>query len=355
MTETITLTISALGLVLLALLASLVVEAAKERKLSKHRSKDASVADLLNYAAMVDDGVIVGKNGSFVAGWIYQGDDNASSTDEQREAVSFRINQALSGLGNGWMIHVDAVRRPAPSYSARSLSKFPDAVTSAIDEERRRLFERMSTMYEGYFVLTVTYFPPLLAQRQFVELMFDDDEKAPDGKTQTKNLIEFFKRECCNIESRLSSAINLTPMRGHQVTNEDSTIATQDDLLSWLQFCITGLSHPMQLPSNPMYLDCYLGGQELWGGVVPKIGKQFIQVAAIEGFPLESTPGILTALAELPITYRWSSRFIFLDSHEAIKHLDEYRKKWRQKIRGIFDQILNTNTGPVDEDAVSKT
>lgn len=353
MTETITLTISALGIVLLALLASLVVEVAKERKLSKHRSKDAGVADLLNYAAMVDDGVIVGKNGSFVAGWIYQGDDNASSTDEQREAVSFRINQALSGLGNGWMIHVDAVRRPAPAYSARSLSKFPDAITSAIDEERRRLFERMSTMYEGYFVLTVTYFPPLLAQRQFVELMFDDDEKAPDSKTQTRNLIEFFKRECSNIESRLSSAINLTPMRGHQITNEDGTIATQDDLLSWLQFCITGLSYPMQLPSNPMYLDCYLGGQELWGGVVPKIGKQFIQVVAIEGFPLESTPGILTALAELPITYRWSSRFIFLDSHEAVKHLDEYRKKWRQKIRGIFDQILNTNTGPVDEDAVS--
>ncbi len=353
MTETITLSISALGIVLLALLANLVVEAAKERKLSKHRSKDAGVADLLNYAAMVDDGVIVGKNGSFVAGWIYQGDDNASSTDEQREAVSFRINQAFSGLGNGWMIHVDAVRRPAPAYSARSLSKFPDAITSAIDEERRRLFERMSTMYEGYFVLTVTYFPPLLAQRQFVELMFDDDEKAPDSKTQTKNLIEFFKRECSNIESRLSSAINLTPMRCHKITNEDGTIATHDDLLSWLQFCITGLSHTMQLPSNPMYLDCYLGGQELWGGVVPKIGKQFIQVVAIEGFPLESTPGILTALAELPITYRWSSRFIFLDSHEAVKHLDEYRKKWRQKIRGIFDQILNTNAGPVDEDAVS--
>ena len=65
---------------------------------------------------MVDDGVIVGKNGSFMAAWLYKGDDNASSTDEQREMVSLRINQALSGLGNGWMIHVDAVRRPAPNY-----------------------------------------------------------------------------------------------------------------------------------------------------------------------------------------------------------------------------------------------
>lgn len=353
MTEYITIAISALGLTLLALLASLIIEADKERKLSKHRSKDASVADLLNYAAVVDDGVIVGKNGSFMAGWLYKGDDNASSTDQQREAVSFRINQALSSLGNGWMIHVDAVRRPAPAYSTNGMSKFPDALTSAIDEERRRLFERLSTMYEGYFVLTVTYFPPLLAQRQFVELMFDDEDKALDSKTQTKNLIGIFQRECNNIESRLSTAISLTRLQGHKQITENGISITHDDLLSWLQLCITGISHPVQLPTNPMYLDCYLGGQELWGGVVPKIGRQFIQVVAIEGFPLESTPGMLTALAELPISYRWSSRFIFMDSHEAIKHLDEFRKKWRQKIRGIFDQIFNTNTGPVDEDAVS--
>jgi type IV secretion system protein VirB4 len=34
-----------------------------DRKLSKNRSKQASVADLLNYAAEVEDGVIVGKDG----------------------------------------------------------------------------------------------------------------------------------------------------------------------------------------------------------------------------------------------------------------------------------------------------
>ena len=68
-----------------------------------HRSKDAGLVDLLNYAAMVDDGIIVGKNGSFMAAWLYRGEDDASSTEEQRETVSFRINQSLSGLGNGWV------------------------------------------------------------------------------------------------------------------------------------------------------------------------------------------------------------------------------------------------------------
>ena len=353
MIEAIAIGIAALGALLLLILFARIRAVDAELKLKKHRSKDAGLADLLNYAAMVDDGVIVGKNGSFIASWLYKGDDNASSTDEQREMVSFRINQALAGLGNGWMLHVDAVRRPAPNYTETGLSHFPDPVSAAMDEERRRLFEGLGTMYEGYFIVTMTYFPPLLAQSKFVELMFDDEAKTPGNKARTQGLIDYFKRECTSIESRLSSAVKLQRLRGNKVVNEDGSTVTHDDLLRWLQFCITGMDHPVLLPSNPMYLDAVIGGQELFGGVVPKIGRKFVQVVAIEGFPLESTPGVLTALGELPVEYRWSSRFIFMDSHEAVKHLDKFRKKWKQKIRGFFDQVFNTNPGSVDQDAMS--
>lgn len=33
----------------------------------------------------------------------------------------------------------------------------------------------LGTMYEGFFVLTVTFFPPLLAEKKFIEMMFDDE------------------------------------------------------------------------------------------------------------------------------------------------------------------------------------
>ena len=345
--------IAALGLAMLTLLFARVRAANMQLALKNHRSTDAGFADLLNYSAMVEDGVVVGKNGSFMVAWMYQGEDNASSTDAQRETVSFRLNQALSGMGNGWMIHVDAVRRPAPIYPVPAASHFPDPLTAAVDEERRRLFEKLGTMYEGLFVLTVTYFPPLLAQRKFVELMFDDEAVPRDRKARTQGLIDYFKRECINIESRLSAAVKLTRLRGQKQVQEDGRSVTHDDFLRWLQFCITGINQPVVLPSNPMYLDALIGGQELWTGVVPKIGRKFVQVVAIEGFPLESTPGILTALGEQPCEYRWSSRFIFMDPHEAVAHLDKFRKKWKQKIRGFFDQVFNTNTGAVDEDAMS--
>ena len=353
MIQTLAITIAILGAILLVALFAAVVSNFNKRKLDRHRSKDEGLSDLLNYAAMVDDGVIVGKNGSFMASWLYAGDDNASSTDQQREMVSFRINQALAGLGNGWMIHVDAPRRPAPNYSERGLSHFPDPITEMIDEERRRLFEGMGTMYEGYFVITATYFPPMLAEQKFVELMFDDDRERPDSKARTNDLLERFNREVVTFESRLSTALKLTRLRGHKVQNEDGTVVTHDDLLRWLQFCITGINQPVILPSNPMYLDCILGGQEMWTGVVPKIGRKFVQTVAIEGFPQESSPGILSALSELPTEYRWSTRFIFMDTHEAIAHLEKFRKKWRQKVRGFFDQIFQTNSGKIDQDALS--
>ena len=93
--------IAGLGILMVLILYCGIHNVNAELKLKKYRSKDAGLADLLNYAAMVDDGVIVGKNGSFMAAWLYQGDDNASSTDEQREMVSFRINQAyrVSAMG----------------------------------------------------------------------------------------------------------------------------------------------------------------------------------------------------------------------------------------------------------------
>ena len=76
-----------------------------------------------------------------------------------------------------------------------------------------------------------------------------------------------------------------------------------------------------------MYLDALIGGQEMWTGVVPKVGRQFIQTVAIEGFPLESTPGILTALGELPCEYRWSPRRSRnLTLFRSLKRIQEMRR-----------------------------
>ncbi|WP_131774891.1 conjugal transfer protein TrbE [Legionella anisa] len=351
MIELITFLISITGLVLVGTLFWEIRRKSRVHHVKTHRSNTAGLVDLLNYAAVVDDGVVVGKNGSFMAAWLYQGEDIANTTDEAREMVTFRINQALSAMGNGWMVHVDAVKRAAPGYSERGYSHFPDPISMAVDEERRQLFERMGTLYEGYFVITLTWYPPVLAQKRFVELMFDDSGERLNHKAKTHQLIETFKQSCRNFESRMSSALHLERLGSDKLTDEGNTI-TQDNFLRHIQYCITGLNHPVTLPKNPIYLDALIGGQELTPGITPKIGRKFIQCVAIEGFPMESYPGILTALTQLPVEYRWNSRFIFMDNHEAVAHFTKFRKKWKQKVRGFFDQVFNTNSGIVDEDAL---
>ena len=69
-------------------------------------------------------------------------------------------------------------------------------------------------MYEGYFIADLTWFPPLLAQRKFVELMFDDDAVVPDrphdGAYQ-------FKREITSIECGCLGR-EIDPPAGQKVT-----------------------------------------------------------------------------------------------------------------------------------------
>ena len=106
--------------------------------------------------------------------------------------------------------------------------------------------------------------------------------------------------------------------------------------------------HPIALPCVPAYLNDLLGTQDLVGGIAPKIGTKHIRAIAVDGFPRASFPGILGALDNLAIEYRWHTRAILLDPEEARGLLDKTRRKWRSKVRGWKDQLLRTETGPTN-------
>lgn len=83
------------------------------------------------------------------------------------------------------------------------------------------------------------------------------------------------------------------------------------------------------------------------------VDGRYLAVVAIDGFPAESWPGILNSLDSMPLTYRWSSRFIFLDELEARQKLERTRRKWQQKVRHFLDQFFQTQSQSVDQDAMS--
>ncbi len=110
--------------------------------LKRFQQPGPSFADLVPYAGLVDNGILLLKDGSLMAGWYFAGPDSESSTDAERNDVARQINSILSRLGSGWMIQVEALRVPTTDYPAEDVCHFPDAVTRAIDAERRAHFER---------------------------------------------------------------------------------------------------------------------------------------------------------------------------------------------------------------------
>ena len=144
--------VAILGLVVLVLLSG----AAGGTQLDK-----AGLADLLNWSHLVDSGIVLCKDGSLLAGWFYRAPDIASSTDNERNWLSGRVNAALARLGAGWASWIDTVRLPASSYPTAKLSHFPDPISRLVDAERRAQFLREGAHYEGEYAIVVQFTPPL--------------------------------------------------------------------------------------------------------------------------------------------------------------------------------------------------
>jgi type IV secretion system protein VirB4 len=319
--------------------------------LKRFRNSGPSFADLTPYAGLVDDGVLLLKDGSLMAGWYFAGPDSESATDSERNELSRQINAILSRLGSGWMIQVEAIRIPTIDYPSEEHNHFPDPVTRAIEAERRAHFSREQGHFESKHAIILTYRPAEPRKTALSKYIYSDDASRRQSYADT--VLFLFKDTIRETEQYFASTVSIARMQTRSVIDrDDRRTARYDDLLQFVRFCITGENHPVRLPDIPMYVD-WVVTAELEHGLTPRIEDRFLGVVAIDGLPAESWPGILNGLDLMPLTYRWSSRFIFLDAEEARQKLERTRKKWLQKVRPFFDQIFQTQSRSVDQDAMT--
>ena len=306
--------------------------------LKQYRPQKRGFSDLLNPAAVVEDGIVLNKDGSLMAAWSYDGPDTESATALERDHLSAQLNAILARLGTGYMLHVDAIRTPAVSYPSPDRSFFPDPITRLIDDERRQHFQSAGTFFESRHVLVLTYNPPDLRASKVASMMYT--ETGGRRETYADTVLRTFRRTCEEIERALDNVFRVQRLGAEEVTDDQGRTVVFDRFLQHLNFCITGDDHPIALPPIPMYLDAILG-TEFVSAITPMVGDAYVLVVAIEGFPSTSYSGILNVLDQLAILYRWSTRFIFLDHIDAEKHLAKERRKWAQKTRSFMNQVFN--------------
>ena len=102
--------------------------------LAEYRRSNTRLADFLPWAALVDEGIVLNKDGSFQRTAKFRGPDLDSAVPAELVAVAGRLNNALRRLESGWAIFVEAQRHSAGSYPPNT---FPDTASALVDAESR--------------------------------------------------------------------------------------------------------------------------------------------------------------------------------------------------------------------------
>lgn len=306
--------------------------------LKEFRSHAQALPDLLPWAALIDNGVVLTKSGGLLAGFDFRGPDLDSATKEELAAVSARINAAFA-LDDGWSMYVDATRIQSPGYPEDGA--FPDRTTRLLDDCRRLAHEGEWAGFQSEYRLILCWHPDPDTAAKAEMLFVDGGQKTGVAE---RSLFRF-KNTIAEIESRLSGTLKVQRMVD---TVDDETGAVQSPLLAHLAACVAlqPRSH-FTMSTVPMYLDTVLGQHDFVTGFEPRIDDKTAICIAVTGFPGSSFPGILDFLSRLPVEYRWSNRFIFMPAREADKTLGKYRSKWAQKRLSLMNLMRSSQGGAV--------
>lgn len=309
--------------------------------LAEYRHSNVRLADFLPWAALVDEGIVLNKDGSFQRTAKFRGPDLDSAVPAELVGVAGRLNNALRRLGSGWAVFVEAQRHFAGSYPPNS---FPDFASALVDAERRAQFEEAGAHYESSYFLTFLYLPPEEGAAKAERLLYEGRDRTVgadarevlrgfiDQTNRVLQLVEGFMPECGWLDDQ--------------------------DTLTYLHSTISTRRHRVRVPEIPMYIDALLADQPLTGGLEPMLGSANVRVLTIVGFPGATTPGILDDLNRLAFSYRWSTRAIMLDKTDATKLLTKIRRQWfakRKSIGAILKEVMTNEASTLlDTDAHNK-
>lgn len=295
------------------------------------RSKEmVGFSSELNFAHLIDEGVIINKDGAFLTTYKYSGPDIESSTKYELDSLTENFNRAMTLLDDGWMVHTNEIRIPSIDYCDEGY--FPDSVSRMIDEERRQKYKTEGSHFENLQFITFVWKLPLSFVKTSKSWFYSGlptSEKVDD----LGSLYKIYKDTIDRCMNQLSMKLSMQKLNSA-------------DLLSYLNVCITGDLLPVSVPPQGCYLDVALSRKSVVGGIYPKIGNKHIRVISLINYLNRQTiVGMLEELGQYPLVYRWSNRFIPLSEETAEKEIKKYEKNWSNKAKGIMGIIKEVITG----------
>lgn len=285
-----------------------------------HR-KDPTLFDLVPWETLVEAGVLCQTDGALLSAFELRGPDVVSAGPQELEALSSAWVKALKPLGDGWMVHLEAQRFPAPGYPEQGA--FPDPFSRALDEQRRRAFSRGDHFTSRYF-LAATYKPLRHLPNPKLLDAWRGNSSAPNE--HLSSTLKEFRARLAELAQILATQIEIRPL--------DSA-----ELVALLYRSLTCRNQPVGAPAGSS-LESVLGTGGFAAGFELELAGMPIVPVAITGFPQEVTPAALDLLNQLAFPYRASFRLILLDPYTARSAISRRRTHWSAAGMG-FKQLLS--------------
>jgi type IV secretory pathway VirB4 component len=284
-------------------------------------SLDHSLADVEQVSAFSAEGETFLKPGGLMVAWENRLDDFESLSAEEVEATCERFDRALGQLGDMDMLHVVHHRLPAPNYPER---EFPTHAAALVDAERRAAFGS-----ERYWVtnsrIYLSHYFPADAKARFSSAFFAGSSS--EGASSWHYEIERFRERMHAFGDALSGVARVRRLNSAELFQD-------------LHLCLTGLEHPIALPSVPVHLDEVLADQTFFGGLYPLIGQLHIRPIAINTYPAETIPQLLWFVLNNRGRMRFTLRWIPLDAVTSQRHGNQVRGQWARRRQGLLQIIL---------------
>ncbi len=266
---------------------------------------------------------VVNKNGSIQTTWKYRGPDLESSIPEQLAVITAQLNSAFQLLDTGWIMYFEAKRSPSTSYADDVY--FPDPVTKAIDEERRKMFSS-GNYFESDYYMTLCWIPPSDQEGKLKELVIEGREKKD---LSAEDHFAFFGEMVHQI------------YRIFQDLGIPAEFLDKHETATYLHSIVSAQNYPVRVPDELMLADHYLYDDSLIGGNDPKLGRKFMKVIVPLTYPNGSMFGMLNDLNRESFAYRWVTRFYCLDKQDSLKELAARMRGWNSKVYSAVTMLRN--------------
>jgi type IV secretion system protein VirB4 len=288
--------------------------------------------------------VIQNKDGALMAVLRYRGPDVAMLDYTQWCLYLQGWNLLAKRLGEGWALWPDEWHEPARAYPQ---STWRNPAGYFLDSIRKTVFEQ-GQLFETDQFLTLAWQPPSTSTQYWYDSIFVQrahQRRQSEDEAQVHQYIGA-------LEKVIDALSHLVP---------EATWCSPKETLTYLRRCVSWDRHMIGLPERPEHLDLTLGSTRYQPGFTPRLGHRYLRPISIRNWPGALGMTVPTTLQQLDIPYRFTVRYICLDTAKAKRILHGMRRRWEVQVLPISVHIADAWNGtrtdwrdenvPVNEEA----